>query len=161
MLDAHVLYMILALLSLLYRSRLGACRAVFVIADLVIITGDITSQATWKEFELSREILDPLLTNNSMKAFVIPGNHDYYTHEAVKKQRFERFYGDWMHARNGDLPQLVLGNTAVIGVNACAPNYILSRGYYSANEVDVTALFSVSRAVSQYLPASVLSEPAR
>jgi len=103
--------------------------------DLVIITGDITSQATPREFELSRMVLDPLLSSNAIQKFVIPGNHDYYTHGAVRKKLFETFYEKWMHAREHDLPQLAVRDAAVLGLNPCQPNYLTSRGSYKPQEV--------------------------
>ncbi|MEL6346693.1 MAG: metallophosphoesterase [Myxococcota bacterium] len=62
--------------------------------DIVVITGDLTAQALDAEFQLARDLLDPIL--DGYPTVLIPGNHDTYVREPVPGQRMRAFFADWM-----------------------------------------------------------------
>lgn len=64
--------------------------------DVVLITGDLTSQALESEFELARTELQGLLDAAPRGSFVIPGNHCVYTRPAAKQRLLQRYFGKWM-----------------------------------------------------------------
>jgi len=59
-------------------------------ADHVVVTGDLTNLALDAEFELAASVLRPL----SGHLTVVPGNHDYYSPDAVRRGEFERWFGE-------------------------------------------------------------------
>lgn len=88
--------------------------------DLVVVTGDLTSQAIPAEFELARKALDPILS--TIPTFVIPGNHDAYTFGAFKSRRIQRYFGPWMGLdRHGPVGRLDVGPVTVLGLDPNRP----------------------------------------
>jgi 3',5'-cyclic AMP phosphodiesterase CpdA len=63
--------------------------------DLVVISGDLTSQALDTEFAAARLALQPLLDRHP--TFIVPGNHDVYTPGAVRSRRIHKHFGPWLH----------------------------------------------------------------
>ena len=56
--------------------------------DVVILSGDLTNLSTSEEFHHAYQILRPILHNNGLfPTFIIPGNHDAYTPDAVIDDR--------------------------------------------------------------------------
>ncbi len=90
--------------------------------DVVIITGDLTAQALPQEFEKAREALDPILT--AFPTFVIPGNHDVYTHGAYWSKRIERWFAPWM-GLDGTRPvgRLDVGDLVILGLDPNKPGW--------------------------------------
>lgn len=70
-------------------------------ADALLITGDLTGYATTGEFEAARQALGRLADSRTTCA-VIPGNHDCFTPNAERTQRFETYFG---HLLTSDLPE--------------------------------------------------------
>ncbi|MEL6180173.1 MAG: metallophosphoesterase, partial [Myxococcota bacterium] len=70
-------------------------------ADHTVITGDISNLALESEFAEARRIIEECAGDGSQVS-VIPGNHDYYTWNAARTRRFERFFAPWMRS---DLPE--------------------------------------------------------
>jgi 3',5'-cyclic AMP phosphodiesterase CpdA len=66
----------------------------------LLITGDLTQLGTAGEFALAREVLAPLLQRGAGQVTVIPGNHDRYTPDALRRRDFERHFGEF--AGEGD-----------------------------------------------------------
>jgi 3',5'-cyclic AMP phosphodiesterase CpdA len=62
----------------------------------VICTGDFTTTALDREFELAKRQVSPLLEN--FRGFVLPGNHDRYTFTSERVKRFEQHFGRWSAA---------------------------------------------------------------
>lgn len=90
-------------------------------ADHCIITGDLSNLAIDAEFAFVRSILDRI--GGPEKLSVVPGNHDYYTPEAVAVRRFERHFGrfagagrDGMYPAHKDFPgvRVILAKTAMM-----------------------------------------------
>lgn len=59
--------------------------------DCLVLSGDITNVSDPTEFKEARRILEPILDT---RAFLVPGNHDRYTKEALDGQWFEKYFGD-------------------------------------------------------------------
>ena len=70
-------------------------------AEALLISGDLTGYATIGEFEEAREALGRV-ADSSATCAVIPGNHDCFTPNAERTQRFERYFG---HLLGSDLPE--------------------------------------------------------
>ena len=70
-------------------------------ADHLLISGDLTAYATELEFQTVRDALGALAAQRSTCS-VIPGNHDCFTPNAVRVQRFERHFA---HLLESDLPE--------------------------------------------------------
>lgn len=92
--------------------------------DHVCISGDLTNLALPSEFEAAREVVQEI-RDSLNRVSIIPGNHDYYTPDAVRRRLFENTFGDWL---SSDLPAYQLstgypfchlrGDVAVVGLNS-------------------------------------------
>lgn len=69
--------------------------------DHTVITGDLSNLALESEFERVAAYLRLLW--DYPKLSVIPGNHDYYTPEAIRAQRFEKTFYPYMFEEFSDL----------------------------------------------------------
>ncbi|MBQ1266207.1 MAG: metallophosphoesterase [Proteobacteria bacterium] len=54
--------------------------------DHLVVTGDLTNLAFASEFKAVKKILNSYFDDNQMT--IVPGNHDYYTRESGKADRF-------------------------------------------------------------------------
>lgn len=59
--------------------------------DLILISGDLTSTSSLKEFKQALEFTSKLKTI-CPKIAIIPGNHDHYTKKAYRLKRFYDFF---------------------------------------------------------------------
>ncbi|MCK6502586.1 metallophosphoesterase [Myxococcota bacterium] len=101
--------------------------------DVVVITGDLTAQATEAEFLEARRLLAPLL--DRVPAVVIPGNHDTYVPQAVRQDLIGRHFGAWMGPQ-GRLPYLVRhGEVAFLAIETCRA-HLLSSGHTPRAQLD-------------------------
>ncbi len=93
----------------------------------VLLTGDFTSTAHHDEFAMAKAFLERL-EERGMQALILPGNHDVYTFEASRKQRFEQYLGTF--APDGRLPVRtdLPGGTPLILVPTAVPNPLSARG---------------------------------
>ncbi len=93
------------------------------------MTGDLSNLAFESEFAAARALLSAH-AGDGERLSVIPGNHDYYTWNSVRTQRFEAWFNPWMRS---DLPELSHGapypwvkllndRVALVGVNSCIPS---------------------------------------
>lgn len=107
-------------------------------AATAVLTGDFTSTATDREFELAKHFVEGLV-RRGLRVWALPGNHDVYTFEAVRNRRFERYLGDFL-PREG-LPACVRlpGGTALVLVPTVCPNLLSARGRITEDEVARTA----------------------
>lgn len=69
------------------------------VADHLVITGDVSALGHEDEVGVVEELLRPLLAQRRLT--VIPGNHDRYT-DSPAARVFERFFGPWL---SSDLPE--------------------------------------------------------
>jgi 3',5'-cyclic AMP phosphodiesterase CpdA len=99
-------------------------------AHHTVITGDLTNLALRGEFEAARDLLQEHAGGPEWLS-VIPGNHDYYTRQAVRRGDFEDFFSPWMRCALRDQSQAPYpyvkrlgphGEVALIGVNSCVPS---------------------------------------
>lgn len=73
-------------------------RAAELSIDRLVVTGDLTNLSLDSEFELCVEKLAAL----DVPCTVIPGNHDVYTPDAERRQRFEHFLSGFMDGERLD-----------------------------------------------------------
>ena len=93
----------------------------------VVITGDLTSTATEREFEMGVAFVQDL-ERRGLRVSVIPGNHDVYTFESVRTKRFERHFGPWMPGESLPTLQTLPGGTPILYVPTVCANLLSSRG---------------------------------
>ena len=104
--------------------------------DVVVITGDLTAQATPAEFQEARNLLAPILER--VPTVVIPGNHDTYVPEAVRHDHMGHYFGDWMGPERR-LPYLVQhGDVAFLAIESCRA-HLLSSGYTPPEQLEGAA----------------------
>lgn len=101
--------------------------------DVVVISGDLTQNATHREFEHGRAFLDRL----QQPYLIVPGNHDIVGHRLI--ERFTRPYQRWRRFVTEGLEPEWADDTVVIrGVNSARPfgPYLnWSRGQFSLAQV--------------------------
>jgi 3',5'-cyclic AMP phosphodiesterase CpdA len=98
--------------------------------DLVVFTGDYTALGTTRELHAARQAVEPFMQRR-LGYVHVPGNHDIYTWDAVRKRHFLEIFGDTLAT---DLPEycvqggpwpvvrLVSDDVAVVAVNSAHPN---------------------------------------
>lgn len=97
--------------------------------DAVVITGDFTTTSLPQEYQKARAFVD-LLEKKSLKTFVLPGNHDVYTKEAERNNRFFQFFPT--SVEKGVEVIEIKNNLFWIGLHcAYASNLFLSNGIFS------------------------------
>ncbi len=95
-------------------------------ADLILISGDLTSLALPAEFARAVAFTESL--GGPEKVMVIPGNHDYYTHEAAQAGRFESYFAEYLRSATYPIVRFLGESVAVIGVSSA-----VATGPYLAN----------------------------
>lgn len=93
--------------------------------DALLFSGDLTAQATDKEFRKAFSALSPVL--HTIPTFIVAGNHDVYTLGAHKSRRIEQHFAQWMHWRG---PMQIEDNHQrhIIGIHASRPHLYLASG---------------------------------
>lgn len=94
--------------------------------DVLLFTGDLTAQALPEEFEVARAALEPVLA--TIPTFVIPGNHDVYTHGALRDARIQRWFADWMHLDDDGLGRFSMPGLTVVGLDPNRPTVLSASG---------------------------------
>jgi len=87
--------------------------------DIVLISGDLTAQATDEEFARAREALDPILS--SFPTLILAGNHDVYTQGAFRERRLARHFSEWMHVDDG-IARLRMPGLTLLGLDPNRPH---------------------------------------
>ena len=106
--------------------------------DQVLLTGDFTSTSTDAEFSMAVAFVRGL-RERGLTLSLVPGNHDVYTFEAVRKRRFEEYFAEFL-AENGYPSRTTLrGGTPLILVPTVCPNLLSARGRVTAEAVEVVA----------------------
>ncbi len=107
-------------------------------ADALLVGGDLTTTATHDEYRMARAFLEKA-SEDGLPIYLIPGNHDFYTFEACRRRRFERYLGNWLdHPHAPGLSQLP-GGAQLLRVPTARPNLLSSRGYISDAQLTETA----------------------
>ncbi len=96
--------------------------------DHIAITGDLSNLALASEFGEAAAMLADI-PEADQRLSVIPGNHDYYTHETARSRRFEQFFGRYMrsdvdgYTTASGYPYCHLrgDDVAIIGMNSAIP----------------------------------------
>ncbi len=88
--------------------------------DHILITGDLTTTALPVEFRAARQALDPWLRDPS-RATVLPGNHDRYTHGALRKRLFEQYFGEFAPEPAYPWLRFLAPDTAILGLDPTRP----------------------------------------
>jgi 3',5'-cyclic AMP phosphodiesterase CpdA len=123
--------------------------------NALIISGDITNISQKKEFAEAREILSPILDE---RVFMVPGNHDRYTQEAMENQYFESEFREFLgsklpKAENSEyLYQKKIGNLHWFGwdSNLVLPS-MQAQGVVSESVVEKTLQFISESKIQEYM----------
>jgi 3',5'-cyclic AMP phosphodiesterase CpdA len=93
----------------------------------MILTGDFTSTSTHPEFKRAAAFVSNL-RRRGFKLTLMPGNHDVYTFESVRVNRFEEYFPD--HATEGGqvASRALAGGTPLLVVPTVCPNVFSSKG---------------------------------
>ena len=101
----------------------------------VIITGDFSVTSDVREFEKAREFVDRIKATG-VSVYLIPGNHDYYTFESVRKKQFEKFFGGYLVSDEYPVVVKLNDNLTIVFLNTVKPNLLSSRGAISQKEIE-------------------------
>lgn len=104
----------------------------------LLLTGDFTSTALDEEFERAREFV-VAVRQRGFTVYMVPGNHDVYTFESVRKDRFRRYFGDYIPAQGYPARYTLPGGTPLLLVPTACPNLLSTRGRIRDVEVQRTA----------------------
>ncbi len=119
---------------------------------VVLITGDLTVTAHEEEFYIAKEFLNKIRATGH-RLFVIPGNHDYYTFECVKKKRFETLLSDYCLTDDYPIVVKLPNGIPIIFLHTVRPNILSSRG-----EIDKEQIEKLNEIISSlHTPAVVCS----
>mgnify|MGYP001061491981 FL=1 len=96
----------------------------------VVLPGDFSNLSLPEEFHAARTFLDRLATPR-VPLYVIPGNHDVYTHDAVRRREAECWLGPYLPPEG--VPSLVRvpGAVTLCFLPTVRPNLFSSRGEVS------------------------------
>ena len=107
------------------------------VRDLVM-TGDFTSTATHREFQLALRFVERL-RDHGLTIAVLPGNHDVYTFEAMRERRFEHYFRDFVPPGGFPARLTLRGGTPLVLIPTVRPNVVSSKGFISTREIDAVA----------------------
>jgi 3',5'-cyclic AMP phosphodiesterase CpdA len=125
--------------------------------DLTICTGDYTAFGLEMEIKNASKIISAIAKPED-RFITVPGNHDIYLPDTLKKGSFNRYFGKFMRS---DLPQFkvddffpfvrIFDEVAVVGLNSARPNPMpwSSNGYIPQEQL---------RAFEEILDSSILDD---
>lgn len=88
--------------------------------DVVVVTGDLTSQALPQEFERFREIYEPLFSGQ--ETILLPGNHDTYTWPTAGGVRADAYLQPWIG--EGEYPRVrTVGSVVFVSICCARPGF--------------------------------------
>ena len=93
----------------------------------VIVTGDLTVTALEEEFLLAKNFIDSIRKKN-LSVYIIPGNHDYYTFEAVRNKRYETLFSEYSPPKTYPAVVHLPDGTPLILIHTVRPNILSARG---------------------------------
>jgi 3',5'-cyclic AMP phosphodiesterase CpdA len=110
--------------------------------DHIAITGDLTNLALEAEFRSVAAVLGSI-DDHERRISVIPGNHDYYTRDAVEDGHFERHFAPYLHSDLGAYQHesaypfcKLFDEVALVGMNSGMPSpWFFATGRVRADEL--------------------------
>jgi 3',5'-cyclic AMP phosphodiesterase CpdA len=138
--------------------------------DHVVITGDLTNLALEQEFEAVRAMIEDELGMHANDISIVPGNHDLYTHGALRARRFTKFFEPYI---TSDLPELgadielgrfpfvkLRGPLAIIGMSSAVPRPpLVASGELGQKQIDALARILAHDEVKRRTPLVALHHP--
>lgn len=100
----------------------------------ILLTGDFASTSLDEEFARAREFVHTL-REKKFDIHLLPGNHDVYTFESVRKHRFERYFADYIPREGYPARRTLPGGTPLILAPTVCPNLVSSRGRITNEQV--------------------------
>jgi predicted phosphodiesterase len=89
--------------------------------EFVIITGDLTSLGKKEELVLVKKVLD----SGGLKYYTIPGNHDLWFSERMKKSLFEEVFGpEYQSFKKNNIKFILINNGSYLGLDEVQLNWI-------------------------------------
>lgn len=103
-------------------------------ADALLIGGDLTTTATEIEYRMATAFVNAL-GQSGVPIYLTPGNHDFYTFEALRLKRFCTHFGERLeHPRKPRLTFLP-GGTPLLILPTARPNILSSRGHITTQQI--------------------------
>jgi 3',5'-cyclic AMP phosphodiesterase CpdA len=103
-------------------------------AKTVLLTGDFVSTSTHDEFDLAARFVRGLRARG-LEVHLLPGNHDVYTFESVRRKRFERHFGEFLPPDGYPSLMRLPGGTPLILVPTVRPRHFSARGHVTEDDV--------------------------
>lgn len=122
---------------------------------VVVCTGDLTAMATPWEFADVRDLLLPLIGRQPF--IVLPGNHDVYTRNAFREERFKAYFGQWTGSTFPCVNRF--GDVAFVSLDVARFDPILSRGRITPSQVAGLEAVLASRELDGAFVALLLHYP--
>ena len=104
-------------------------------AKTVLLTGDFVSTSSHEEFELAVRFVRGL-RERGLEIRLVPGNHDVYTFESVRRKRFEHYFGEFLPPDGYPSVMRLPGGTPLILAPTVRPRYFSARGHVTEKEVE-------------------------
>lgn len=101
---------------------------------VVIVTGDLTVTALEEEFLLAKNFIDDI-RKRGIPIYVIPGNHDYYTFESVRRKRYETIFSEYCISGTYPIITHLPDGTSLISIHTVRPNFLSSRGVIDEGQI--------------------------
>lgn len=101
---------------------------------VVIVSGDLTVTAHDEEFLLAKHFIDSI-RKKGFPVYVLPGNHDYYTFEAVRNRRYETLFSEYNISEHYPAVVHLPDGTPLILLHTVRPNILYSRGVIDRSQL--------------------------
>ncbi|MEM7394919.1 MAG: metallophosphoesterase, partial [Verrucomicrobiota bacterium] len=104
-------------------------------ADLVVFSGDMSTQSLEPEFERCAELFAPIRDKWGERFFAIPGNHDRYSPGSERAGYYETFFPYAVSDPGSKIHTLELNEDwAVIGIDCSRPFKFRSNGLFTEED---------------------------
>lgn len=113
-------------------------RAVGLNADMVLLSGDVTTTSLKREFADVKAALKPLA--DRVPTVLVPGNHDRYTFGAARSRVMDRVLGDWVP---GGFPhtRVLTERWRLLALDAAVPRVYNARGRLGAVQFEAAKAY--------------------